>query len=79
MGCCAVAFHKTKLLKLVVAEDLFSLCDDATQNAKRALKLASQRWPGKQYVQTTDLLSYLDKLVPSAKEFEVRAILVMRS
>ncbi|KAK9794378.1 hypothetical protein WJX73_002477 [Symbiochloris irregularis] len=61
------SFHKGKLLRLVIAEDLFSECDEVVRKAKNAFVYAAHKWPGNDYVQPTSFAQWLAKNVPSAR------------
>ena len=67
----AASFHKNKLLRLVVAEDLFSECDSIVHDAKRAFVYGAHRWPGNDYVQPANFVAWLFKHVPSAQKLLV--------
>lgn len=73
----AAAFHKSKLLRLVIAEDLFAQCDSSVQDAKRAFVFGGHRWPGNDYIQPGNFVRWLHQHVPSAQKLLVRPHLHM--
>ena len=54
-----------------MAEDLFSECDGSVQDAKRAFVYGAHKWPGRDYVQPANFVSWLADKVPSAQKLLV--------